>query len=99
MELINQEEIEKLALLARIKLSPEELKNLHGDINSILSYVRQVQEVSDVASKDLSEGIFADLKNTMRSDENPHEGGKFSEDILKQAPKREKNYFKVKKIL
>jgi aspartyl-tRNA(Asn)/glutamyl-tRNA(Gln) amidotransferase subunit C len=99
MELINEKEIEKLALLARIKLTPDELKSLHGDINSILSYVKQVQEVSSDTSEDLSEGIFADLKNTMRSDENPHEGGKFSEDILKQAPKRERNYFKVKKIL
>ncbi len=37
--------------------------------------------------------------NVMREDTNPHESGKFSEAILKNAPSREENYLKVKKIM
>ena len=72
MEVITKEEIEKLASLSRIKLNADELKSLHRDINSILSYVKQVQEVASAASAGLSGGIFAELKNTMRPDAKPH---------------------------
>ena len=33
----------------------------------------------------------------MREDENPHEGGEFSDDLLNEAPNKENKYVKVKK--
>jgi aspartyl-tRNA(Asn)/glutamyl-tRNA(Gln) amidotransferase subunit C len=83
--------------LARIALKDDEVEKLRGEIESILAYVDVVQKV------DLPPGIAAsphlDLMNVMREDANPHEAGIYTEDMLKQAPKREGNFVKVKKIL
>jgi len=97
---ITKEEIKKLADLARISLDDAELESFRNDIDSIISYIKQIQEVSGkVDEENVSSGVFSLIKNKLREDENPHEGGKFSEDILKEAPQRQGNYFQVKKIL
>jgi Asp-tRNA(Asn)/Glu-tRNA(Gln) amidotransferase C subunit len=38
-------------------------------------------------------------RNAFREDENPHETGKYTESIIKNAPEKEGNYVKVRKIL
>lgn len=104
--MISDEELKKLSKLARIEISEEELGGLGKDINSILTYIGQVSQISADKKPHLpaQAGIGADkkniiLKNVMREDENPHEGGEFSDDLLNQAPDRENEYVKVKKIL
>ena len=97
---IDDKEIEKLASLARIKLSEEEKKGLKKDIESILSYVSEIQEVSsDVTKGSPLSRQRTTLCNVMREDEEPHESNLYTEKILSEAPNREGNYFKVKKIL
>jgi Asp-tRNA(Asn)/Glu-tRNA(Gln) amidotransferase C subunit len=39
------------------------------------------------------------VRNVLREDANPHESATFTEAILKNAPSRQGDYFKVKKIL
>lgn len=93
--MISKEEIEKLAELSRIDITEEENKQLVKDIESILGYVSDIQEV---ASKEtVSEA--GDLRNVMRIDGEPHESGKYTKDIVEEMPKSEKGYLKVKKIL
>ena len=41
----------------------------------------------------------ARVRNVLRPDENPHQSGVFTEEILAEAPKRRGQYVKVKKIL
>ncbi|MEX0935037.1 MAG: Asp-tRNA(Asn)/Glu-tRNA(Gln) amidotransferase subunit GatC [Candidatus Paceibacterota bacterium] len=92
-------DIEKLSELARIKISKEEAQELKGDIESILEYVQQVQEVSD----DNTGLEVGDVHNVMREDENPHESGIYTQEIMNEAPKtKEKEngvYIEVKNIL
>mgnify|MGYP000344924570 CR=1 FL=1 len=97
---ISDKEIEKLAGLARIKLSEKEKKGLKKDIESILGYVSEIQEVSEEVAKGsplLQQR--ATLCNVMREDIEPHKSGLYTEKILKEAPQREGDYVKVKKIL
>jgi len=93
------EEIKKLANLARIDMSEEEMKEIAKDFDSILAYVGQVQEVS--AKQDLAEKKSEDyfLHNVMREDIVTNKGGEYTEKILKDAPDTEGGYLKVKKIL
>ncbi|MFQ5661812.1 MAG: Asp-tRNA(Asn)/Glu-tRNA(Gln) amidotransferase subunit GatC [Candidatus Paceibacteria bacterium] len=94
---IDDKEIEKLGNLARIKLSGKEKKGLKTDIESILSYVSEVQKVSsDVSDKRPNSSGFV---NVMREDEKPHKSSIYTEKILNEAPNRKENYIKVKKIL
>ena len=88
-------DIENLAKLCRIELSGEEKEELMKEMDSILGFVDQIQEVKTEDLK-VEEG---DLRNIMREDENPYIGGEFSEDLLAEAPNREGDYIKVKKIL
>lgn len=96
---ISTEDLNKLAELARLRFDSAELESFSKDIDSILSYVKQVQEVAIGEISNRPAGVYALLENQMRRDENPHPAGEFTEKILGQAPQRDGNYFKVKKIL
>ena len=98
---ISDKDIEKLGDLARIKLSPEEKKELSKDIESILGYVSEIQEISSDMSIDNNTLLPQSVTvcNVMREDEDPHESGLYTERILKESPEVEDNYIKVKKIL
>ena len=93
--MIKGEEVKKLAELARIDITAKEVERVRKEIESILKYVSEIQKVSE-------KGISAkkdEPKNVMREDGNPHAGGIFTEAVLNEAPEREGDYIKVKKIL
>lgn len=93
--MITKEEVKHLAELARIDVSDGELDHLTSEIDSIIGYVGQINAVSTGEIKKEA-GI---LRNVMRDDEVLNEPGQYTEDILKNAPQREGNWLKVKKIL
>jgi aspartyl-tRNA(Asn)/glutamyl-tRNA(Gln) amidotransferase subunit C len=93
--MIQIEDIKKLAELSRIEVPEEELKELAGDIESILEYISQIQ---GVASAEIIPEA-GEHRNIMREDGTPHESKKHTETLLKAAPKREEGYVKVKKII
>lgn len=92
-------DIEKLALLARIKLTPKEKNKLQKEFEDILDYISKLKETDISKIDDKEIGKTTELENIMRNDENPHEAGEFSEDLLKEAPSVENGYVKVKHIL
>jgi aspartyl-tRNA(Asn)/glutamyl-tRNA(Gln) amidotransferase subunit C len=95
--MISADDVRKLAALSRLALTDEEVAKFQGEITSILAYVDTIQKVplpdSVVPSPHLA------LENVMRPDGEPHETGAFTEALLSQAPHREGDYLKVKKIL
>jgi aspartyl-tRNA(Asn)/glutamyl-tRNA(Gln) amidotransferase subunit C len=96
--MIERKEIERLAELVRISISPEEAESLRKEIDSILEYVGQIQEVAAATGF----GVMPEaglVRNQFREDNNSREPGTCSEELLSMAPQREENYFKVKKIL
>jgi len=92
--MISREEIEKLAVLARVKISAEEKESMRKDIESILEYVGQVKNVSVDPKREIPV-----LHNVLRDDVVTTRAGEYTEDLLRLAPSREGNYLKVKKIL
>lgn len=94
--MISDREIQGLAELARIKISDEEKESFKKQIEDILDFVSQIQELDIPINK---EGNLGVNKNTLREDREPHRSGEFSEDILDLAPSKSKGYFKVKNIL
>ncbi len=64
--MIIKEEVEKLAFLARIKLSEEELENVPDELESILKYI---QKLSGANTNDVEPLFhFPELKNVVRDD-------------------------------
>ncbi|MBI3573486.1 Asp-tRNA(Asn)/Glu-tRNA(Gln) amidotransferase subunit GatC [Candidatus Kaiserbacteria bacterium] len=89
--------IRKLARLSRLALTDEEVEKLKGDMGSILAYVDTIQKI-DLPEKP-SGSAYLDIENVMREDKDPHAPGIYTEALLSQAPRREGNHLKVKKII
>ena len=88
-------EIEQIAELARLSLRPEEKSKLKKDLESILAYVEQLKSVPTDSVEPTSHVL--NLENVFRTDEiRPSD---IREEILKHAPKREGNFFKVPKVI
>lgn len=93
---MDKEELKKLAELARISVSDKELKGFQKDMKAILKYISQIQE-STVHEGEKTEK--EQLRNVMREDEQAHESGIYTDNLLSQVPETEMGYVKVKKIL
>lgn len=93
--MITKEDVEKLAVLARIEIADDEKEKLQNDLESILGYVSELTSVVGefgVREKD-------ELLNVMREDAGAHEPGAFTEKILNNAPRSEGGYVAVKQII
>ena len=99
--MISKEEIKKLADLARIEIKDDEAETFGGEISAILNYVKSVDEFQssgmDVSFSEQVEGKGG--VNIFRPDEDPNESGTYSNELIAEFPRQEKNYLKVKKIL
>ena len=87
-------DVRALAQLSRLELSDEEVMRLEKEVSSILAFVETIQKA------DIS-GVVPDtsLRNVMRDDANPHEGGKYTEALLSAAPRREGDRIAVKQVI
>ena len=91
---ITSKDIKNLASLARIEISEEEAERLTPEIDSILGYVGQIKNVVGNIKKEVPK-----LHNVMREDVVTNTSRQYTDDILNDAPDREGDYIKVKKIL
>ena len=90
---MNIKDVENLAQLARIELGEEEKKDILSDMESILGYIKQIEEVK-------IENIKPDynLRNVLREDK--EEVCEFSSELITgQFPDAQDGFLKVKKIL
>jgi len=93
--MLEKQDIEKLASLARIDITPEEAESFLTEIEPILNYVAHIKAVSGTTHTDTQIGL---VKNVMREDSNPHESALYTKDILAEAPRTDRGYIQVKKI-
>ena len=87
-------DIRALAKLARLDISDEETTKLEKEIPGILSFVETIQKVSGAAPK----GDPA-LRNVMRDDDHPDEGGIYTAGILAAAPAKKDDKIVVKQVI
>jgi aspartyl-tRNA synthetase len=94
-EKITRSQVKHIAQLVRLKLEEKEIDSYKNDLNSILDYVDMLGELDTDKVQPMSGSL--DRKNVWREDE-PGKTKK-STDILKNAPMKDSNYFKVPRIL
>jgi aspartyl-tRNA(Asn)/glutamyl-tRNA(Gln) amidotransferase subunit C len=94
--MITRKDVEKLAELALIAVPDKEIDKLAGEMDSILGYV---SEVTKLAEEEAGEREKPLLRNVMREDVVTNQPGTYTEKILSEAPQRDGNYLRVKKIL
>jgi aspartyl-tRNA(Asn)/glutamyl-tRNA(Gln) amidotransferase subunit C len=95
--MISKEEVEKVAHLARLALTDDEVNAMTKDLGNIIGYIDQLKEldVSNVEPlENLNEGVEV---NVLRKDES--EPSVDLQEALRNAPKSGDGYFLVPKVL
>ena len=88
-------QVEQIALLARISLTPEEVELFQAQLSQLLE---QFQVLSELDTTDVPPtGHAVDLQAVMRDDDD--EDSLDPEDVLRNAPTPEGEYFRVKAVL
>lgn len=96
MSKLTNEDVLKLARLAKLHLSAAEIEQFSKEISAILDYVEQLQSV-DVDDLKPTYQVTG-LKNVMRKDE-IKDYGVSPQELLKNAPETEQGHIKVKRML
>lgn len=96
MAKLTRDEILKLARLAKLELTEDEIDEYTRELSSILDYVELLDTVDVKGLKPTSQ--VTGLTNVMRADEIV-DYGTSQDDLLKNAPTRKGAYIQVKRVL
>ncbi len=88
-------DIEKVARLARLELSQEEKETLGNQLEQILAYMEQLDEIDTVGVEPTSHAI--PIQNAFREDEVRSSFPR--EEVLGIAPEEGEGHFKVPRII
>ena len=92
---VDSKTVKRVAHLARIKVTDEEAEALQGELNTILGFVEQLNEV-DVSGVEPMTSVMP-MAMKKRADA-VTDGGK-ADDIVANAPASEDHYFQVPKVV
>lgn len=92
---LTKEQVEHIAVLARLKLSPEEIEKFAQELTVILEHVDQLKSVNTdgVEPKDQ----FITAANVFRSDKSRRCLSR--EEALANAPDKDDEFFRVPKVI
>ncbi len=89
-----EQDLDNLSLLARITIDPSEKEKMLHDMQAILGYVSEINEISVdlVQEKD-------PVRNVMREDIITHDTGSNTDALLDNAPATRDGYVEVTQVL
>jgi aspartyl-tRNA(Asn)/glutamyl-tRNA(Gln) amidotransferase subunit C len=92
---VDADTVRRIAHLARIAVADSEVENLRGELNAMLAFVEQLQEVN-------VEGVEPMTSVTPMAMKKRHDvvnDGGDAEAVLKNAPQSDDNFFLVPKVV
>jgi aspartyl-tRNA(Asn)/glutamyl-tRNA(Gln) amidotransferase subunit C len=92
---LSNADVAKVALLARLRIGPDELEMFTDQLNSIIDYVEQLQELDTTGVEPLAHGV--EVRNVFRDDVRGEALPR--EQALANAPKRNATSFLVPAVL
>lgn len=87
-------ELDNLSTLSRITISPEEKPKMLKDMQAILGYISEINEVEGIASSPDITHI-----NVVREDVVTNPSGEKTGALLEEAPKTKNGYVEVMQVL
>ena len=87
--------VRRIAHLARVAVADDEVEHLRGELNAMLAFVEQLNEVDCAGVEPMTAVTSMPMKQ--RRDE-VTDGG-IADDVLRNAPAREGDYFAVPKVV
>jgi aspartyl-tRNA(Asn)/glutamyl-tRNA(Gln) amidotransferase subunit C len=92
---ITRELLDKIAHLARLELDEKDAEKMMQDMTAIVTWMEKLNEVNTDGVEPLT--TMSHEVNAIREDQvKPHLE---HDDVLKNAPKKDLNYFRVPKVL
>lgn len=92
---ITDEKIDQLAHLARLEFDPDSKEKIRKDLENILEFCEKLNEVDTEGVEPLIH--MTDTSNLTRED--LVEQSFTREELLKNAPKKDSDYFRVPKVI
>ncbi|NKB58880.1 MAG: Asp-tRNA(Asn)/Glu-tRNA(Gln) amidotransferase subunit GatC [Alphaproteobacteria bacterium] len=92
---LDKDTVRKIATLARIKVEEDALEPLAGELNNILGWVEQLDEVDTEEVAPMTSVVAADL---FQRPDNVSDGDRV-EAILANAPEETQHFFVVPKVI
>ena len=92
---IDKDTVKHISKLARISLDEKKINNLAKDLSSIMKFIEKLNELNTDKTTPLTSIINASLKT--REDE--VKDGKIRDQILKNSPEKNEEFFVVPKVL
>ena len=92
---VTKKDVEKIAELARLKFTDEDLENFTPQMNEILSYMDKLNELDTENVNPLSHPV--EQTNVFREDE--LKPSISTENALKNSPSKDEHHFKVPKVI
>ena len=96
--MISKKEVQHIAQLARLGLSPAEINKLKKHLSSILDYFELLKKVDVSEIKPTSYSVL--IENVMRQDktEKKNQNLELVSQLVKSAPEKKEGYIKVKTV-
>ncbi len=92
---VDKQTVKRIARLARIRVTEEQLESYQGELNAILGFVEQLNEV-DVTGV---EPMTSVTPMALRMREDRITDGGYAEKIVSNAPLSEDDFFMVPKVV
>ena len=92
---IDKDTVKHISKLARIYLDEKKINNLSKDLSSIMMFIEKLNELNTDKTTPLTSIINASLKT--REDE--VKDGKIRDQILKNSPEKNEEFFVVPKVI
>jgi aspartyl-tRNA(Asn)/glutamyl-tRNA(Gln) amidotransferase subunit C len=93
--MVDADTVRRIAHLARIAVADSEIEHLRGELNAMLAFVEQLQEV-DVAGV---EPMTSVTPMAMKKRTDTITDGGIADDIVKNAPASQDHFFLVPKVV
>jgi aspartyl-tRNA(Asn)/glutamyl-tRNA(Gln) amidotransferase subunit C len=92
---IDKQTLDKIAHLSRLEINPNDEPKMMQDLSAIVTFVEKLNEVNTDGVEPLT--TMSQEINALREDET---GGHLShEEVLKNAPAKDKDFFRVPKVI
>ncbi len=92
---LTREGIDRVAVLARLRLTPEEQASLTEDLDHILGYMEKLNQLDTGDVEPFNHAV--NIENTLRDDRVTNQPN--ADALLANAPARDATFFKVPKII
>ena len=92
---IDKDTVKHISKLARISLDEKKINSLSKDLSSIMKFIEKLNELNT----DKTTPLTSIINSSLRTREDEIKDGKIRDQILKNSPDKNKEFFVVPKVI